>query len=112
MMSRLKSQASMTHELKCLPASFSATLSDRMHHQIRWDDRGYQVGDELLLREWIGTMHDFIGWLKLGPEQQVPGYTGRRQLVEVTCLSRGPDWGLPIGMVVMSIERRSLRELP
>lgn len=96
------------HELKCWPGPFDEVVRDRKHHEIRVDDRpeGYTVHDELLLREWVPP--DRRG-LQVAVDRE--GYTGRRQLVAVTSISRGPDWGLPVGLVVMSIERRSLRDL-
>lgn len=40
------------HDLKCWPAFFQATIEGRKKAEVRKDDRGYQTGDTLLLREW------------------------------------------------------------
>lgn len=77
------------HDLKCWPEPFEAMLAGCKRHEIRRDDRGFEVGDLLLLREWA--------------PQADAGYTGRMALLWVTYLSRGPEWGLPQGHVVMSV---------
>ncbi len=76
----------MIHELKCWPEPYAAVVSGVKRYEIRRDDRGYRVGDTLLLREW---------W----PDA---GYTGRESRYTVTIITTG--WGLPHGLVVMGIE--------
>src|SRR5262245_46655354 len=41
-----------THELKSWPSQFQAMWTGRKRAEFRRDDRGYQVGDLLDLREW------------------------------------------------------------
>jgi hypothetical protein len=60
----------MRHELKTWPEFFEQTLNGRKMFELRKNDRNFQVGDELLLQEWI-------------PEHQGKGYTGRAVLVQV-----------------------------
>lgn len=81
----------MTHELKTWPKAFQAVWYGKKAYELRKNDRDYQVGDYLHLREW----------------DKENGYSGRGLLVEVTYMSKGPDWGLPKGMCVMSIRIRS-----
>lgn len=76
------------HELKTWPGPFSAMERGDKTHEVRRDDRGFSIGDELWLREWEPTSEQ---------------YTGRELLADVRYISRGPDWGLPDGMVVMSV---------
>lgn len=78
------------HDLKCHPEPFDALASGLKTYELRRDDRGYAVGDELVLRRWCPTDLD---------------YTGEELRVRVTHLTRGPEWGLPEGLVCMAVRR-------
>lgn len=41
-----------THELKTYPQYFQQTLEGNKSFEIRLNDRGFQVGDIVILREW------------------------------------------------------------
>ncbi|OTO05096.1 DUF3850 domain-containing protein [Enterococcus sp. 5B3_DIV0040] len=43
----------MVHELKILPKFFKAVTSGEKQFEIRKNDRNFQVGDLVILREWI-----------------------------------------------------------
>jgi len=45
----------MHHELKIAPPYFQAVLDGKKTFEIRKNDRGYNAGDTVLLREWDGT---------------------------------------------------------
>lgn len=77
------------HELKTHPAPFAALWDGSKAYEIRKDDRHFGTGDVLRLREYVVN--------------QPNPYTGREVHATVTWLSRGPDWGLPEGMCVMSL---------
>lgn len=77
-----------THELKTWPEHFSAIVEGRKRFELRRDDRGFAEGDRLLLREWA-------------PEPD--RYTGRQVTVDVTYILRGPAFGLPENLAVLSI---------
>lgn len=81
-----------THELKTWPEFYQALLEGRKRHEVRVDDRGFQVGDRLRLIEW-------------DPELETP--TGRVMDCNVTYLMRGGDCpGLeqvPANVAVMSV---------
>ncbi len=51
----------MTHELKLNRKFFSAVASGKKTFEIRKDDRGYKVGDILILKEWDDIMNNFSG---------------------------------------------------
>jgi hypothetical protein len=82
----------VTHEVKCWPEFFSAILEGRKTFEIRVDDRGYQVGDYLLEREFDPTDYKNGG----------RGYTGQSLKVQIGYIGRHIP-GLPPNVVGMSI---------
>lgn len=44
-----------THHLKTWPEPFEAVIDGRKRFEFRWDDRGFAVGDILLLKKWDPT---------------------------------------------------------
>lgn len=48
----------MTHELKVDPQMWSRLLDGSKTFELRKDDRGYQAGDELILREFRSKDHE------------------------------------------------------
>lgn len=51
----------MEHELKTLPEFFRAVLSGAKTFEARRDDRGFQVGDTLVLQEYDPSFERFTG---------------------------------------------------
>ena len=78
-----------THELKIWPEFFQAVVLGKKKHEVRINDRDYQVGDMLVLKEF-------------NPESNA--FTGNQHCVDVTYITYGGKWGLPEGMCIMSIE--------
>lgn len=78
------------HELKTVPAPFQAVLDERKRFEYRKNDRGFQGGDVLHLREWL-------------PDMKI--YTGREMYVLVTYMLEGGLFDVPVGYAVLSIER-------
>ena len=76
-----------THELKTVQPHFDAIVTGRKRVEIRWDDRGFEVGDVLVLREYHPASMEF---------------TGKITRVCVTHVLRGFA-GLAPGWVAMSI---------
>jgi len=74
-----------THELKTRAEPFQAVWEGRKTCEVRVDDRDYQVGDALRLREY-------------DPDEKT--YSGRSIHTRVTHIVRAP-W-LPPGLCVMS----------
>lgn len=78
-----------THELKILPQYFQAVWSGTKTFELRKDDREYQRGDVLVLREWDGEQ-----------------YTGSALCVKVTYILQDAEkYGLKDGYVIMGIRR-------
>lgn len=78
----------MRHFLKTLPRFFDAVYSGAKTFEVRRDDRGFQVGDELVLLEW---------------DAHAEVFTGRRLDHVVGYILRGEEWGLAPGYVVLSL---------
>jgi hypothetical protein len=77
-----------THILKTLPKFFSAIKTGDKTFECRLNDRGYQVGDTLILKEW----------------SQSDGFTKNFERVKVTYCLSSKDYGVRDGYVVMAIK--------
>jgi hypothetical protein len=75
-----------THNLKIWPEFFKAILAEIKYSEIRKNDRGFSVGDNIKLREWCNGQ-----------------YTGRSVLVTITHIQEG--FGLEPDYVCLSIKR-------
>ena len=60
------------HDLKILPPFFEEVIAGRKTFEMRFDDRGYAVGDIVLLHEWEHGQ-----------------YSGRRVSAKITYILRG-----------------------
>jgi hypothetical protein len=79
-----------THDLKTWPGPFAALLDGSKTFEFRRDDRGFSVGDDLLLREWDPTTES---------------YTGREMRRRISHLLVGGffSFGVPHGFAVLSL---------
>lgn len=86
----------LEHVLKALPEPFDAVWRGWKTHEFRRDDRGFQVGDRIRLREYF---------------LDADRYSNREVRARVTYVSHGPQWGIPEGYVAMSLSvvQRALR---
>lgn len=83
----------MLHILKTDPAVFQADIDGTKTYEIRFNDRGYSVGDELLLRETTHTGAEIAAGAALE-------YTGREVTKTVSHVLSG--YGLADGWVILS----------
>ncbi len=83
-----------THELKTWPEPFDALIRGAKTFELRQDDRGFAVGDTLVLREWVPDPSYLVDRGR---------YTGRVHRARVTYLLHGGRFGLPEGLCVMSL---------
>lgn len=76
-----------THRIKTLPHPFAALLDGSKTFELRRDDRGYAVGDVLVLCEWDGR------------------FTGRETVRVVTYMCSVAAWvpGAPCGWSVLAL---------
>jgi len=82
----------MTHELKIWPEYFDKVKSREktfeVRKEVRKDERDYNEGDILVLKEW---------------DRRENIYTGQEVKAEVTYLMNGGQWGLERGYVIMAL---------
>jgi len=83
----------VTHTLKCWPEYFAAVKNGTKTFEIRRDDRGFKVGDILVLQEWESPA-----------DGRASKYLGTKVRVEVTYITHFPD-GLRPGYVAMGIHK-------
>jgi hypothetical protein len=81
------------HELKTVPAYFDPVYRGVKTFEVRRDDRGFQKGDVIWLREFNPNART--------PQQQ---YTGRSMLATISWILTGGQMGIEPGYVVMSID--------
>lgn len=79
----------MSHELKCWPQYFQRVMAGTKRFEVRKNDRDFQVGDVLILREW---------------DPKTATQTGNGYDARVTYIFHGGQFGIDPGYVVMSIE--------
>lgn len=94
------------HILKCWPNSFDAIKNGTKRFEWRRDDRGFEVGDVLVLRKYDPAPgpggYGEVGYvMQTRPGRHMSDYTELR--VRVTYILRGL-FGVPDGYCVMSIE--------
>lgn len=83
------------HELKVWPEFFEAIADGRKTFEIRENDRGFAVGDELFLREWQpDATQDSLVLASAG------GFTGRLLVRTITYIT---DFTQRRGFVVMGL---------
>lgn len=100
------------HDLKCWPEPFAAVLDGRKTVEIRLNDRDYQVGDRLILREFDPekehveqpTEAESISRFHKPRPYTVRGtFTGRACAVDVTHVLAGGQFGLDVDYVALSV---------
>lgn len=82
----------MEHQLKIAPDYYNRIAAGTKTAEARYDDRGYHVGDSLLLREWLAPTN-----------QTTDHYTGREMRVTVTDVTEVEPW-VGAGFVTLSIK--------
>lgn len=76
-----------THELKCVQPFFDLVLEGDKTAEMRYNDRYFQVGDRILLKEWI---------------EEERRFTGREIRLRITHILFGGQYGIESGWVMIS----------
>lgn len=75
----------MMHELKLLPKYYGAVLNGTKNFELRKDDRSYQIGDIIILKEW-----------------EDGAFTGRELALKTKYILRNcPEYGLMDGYCIL-----------
>lgn len=86
---------SVTHEVKCWPAYFGPIRRKEKNFCVRRDDRGYQKGDTLHLREWQPPPSpNYTG-------SYTGSYTGNDENRKIKFILTGGQFGIEPGYVVL-----------
>lgn len=76
------------HELKIWPNYYEPVRDHRKPFEVRLNDRDFQTGDKLVLREW---------------DPNTTEYSGRRLFRTIGYIMHGPAFGIEPGHCVMAI---------
>jgi hypothetical protein len=90
------------HYLKSHPRFFAKVIDGTKQFEIRFDDRGFRIGDGIVLLEWDPEQ---------GQERVAEGYTGGQvsgTIVYVLSSKEMAGGGLESGYVALGIEWRHL----
>ena len=77
-----------THELKCIPPYFAAIRAKEKSFEVRRDDRGFQKGGTIILKEWIS-------------DATPARYTGNDEHRKIKYILTGGQFGIKPGYVVL-----------
>lgn len=90
------------HELKVWPQYFRAVLDGSKTFEFRKDDRGFEVGDTLILKEFEPGRNDYT---VVPPIIEQSRYTGRSIKKKITYIFKGgiPGCRLRQGLVILAL---------
>lgn len=91
---------SRVHELKTDPAVFDHAADGHKTFEVRKDDRGFEIGDRLLLRKTRYTSAE----MKAGSPLE---YTGEWLDREIGYILRGSEYGIAEGVAVLGFRMRA-----
>lgn len=89
---------SKIHELKTHPLPFQAVKRGEKNFELRFDDRGYRVGDQLLLKEYTPANY----WDPEEPKES--NYTGEILHREISYILKDFK-GLEQGYVILGLRK-------
>lgn len=90
------------HNLRILPKYYEKVLSGEKTFEIRKDDRGFEVGDKLILKEYIPGYRDLTGFEEVIIDEK---YTGREVQKEISYVLKDAEvYGLKRGFCILAIK--------
>jgi hypothetical protein len=104
------------HELKCINPYFMDVLERKKRFEIRKNDRGFKVGDYLLLREYNNVRYIYSGrQIKaridyMTAYEQKPGYVVMS--ITVTDVIRTKDWIVDVEAVRKALDEKIAPYVP
>ena len=87
------------HELKVVAPYFDALESGEKSFEVRRDDRGFQRGDILILKEWM-PYNEHAQY----SSERTPHFSGREIRKRIVWILTGGQFGVEAGHVVMALE--------
>ncbi len=87
-----------THELKSWPQPYQDILDGVKKFEWRRNDRGFQKGDHLVLREWNPEV-----WSPV-LERHSGEYTGRSCEVRAVYIQPGGEYGIPSEFCILGVQ--------
>jgi hypothetical protein len=90
------------HELKTDPEHYNNIEANHKTHTVRRDDRGYMVGDYVVLRKTKYTGKEMRGHDGKGGERMPLVYTGVSLMCKITNIYNGP--GVCTGYAALSLK--------
>lgn len=92
------------HELKIYPQYFIEILNGNKTFELRKDDRGFEVGDTLILKEYKTGITDSTGSEKIVVQEA--GYTGREIKKTISYIYKGcaNGLGLKTGFSILALK--------
>lgn len=86
----------MIHELKTWPLYFREVKAGNKTFEVRKNDRGFKVGDQVLLKEYSPE-----NYFEHGDKAE---YTGQILHREISYILPGGDFGIEKGFVVLGLK--------
>lgn len=83
----------MNHDLKLTPPYFQAVMEGRKTFEVRQNDRGFQAGDSVTLKEWDENMPRPADFLHMHHQNwKLTGRTIVKKIGYVTGFEQRPNW--------------------
>lgn len=83
------------HNLKCWPEFFNAILRGDKTFDIRFNDRDFRSGQEIVLKEWVPN--------DIEHSDRSPGYTGRILHRKINYTLTGEQFGIKEGFIILNL---------